>query len=184
MPEKKQDTIGANWTSWVALSTAALAVAAALTTLYMGKFSSRTVLSQMQESDQWAYYQAKSIKGHAYELQREKLELELTMYKAKGALPSEVKNAYDKTIGAYVETVKRYDAERKEIKEKAEALSKVKEDSQLRAGKFAYGLILLQIAIMLSSIASITKKPLLWYFGLGLGVVGVFFFIDGFYIFY
>ena len=56
------------WLSWLALSTAFMAVISAITTMYMGKFSSRAVLMQGQETDQWAYYQAKSIKSHTFEI--------------------------------------------------------------------------------------------------------------------
>lgn len=52
MSESKSDT----WMSWVALATAIMAVSAAVTTLYMGKYSSRAILNQGQETSQWAYY--------------------------------------------------------------------------------------------------------------------------------
>lgn len=69
------------WQGWLALSTAIMAVLAALTTLYMGKFSSRAIMSQGQESDQWAYYQAKSIKGHTFEINKKTLELQFLTQK-------------------------------------------------------------------------------------------------------
>ena len=48
MSETKPD----RFLMWIALSTAAMAVLAALTTLYVGKYSSRTILMQGQETDQ------------------------------------------------------------------------------------------------------------------------------------
>src|SRR3954466_1676935 len=54
---------GANWISWVALSTAILAVLAAIAGLLSGKHANEAMMSQIQASDQWAYYQAKSIKA-------------------------------------------------------------------------------------------------------------------------
>jgi len=65
-----------NWITWLALTTAAMAVFAALTTLYIGKYSAKAILSQGQETNQWGYYQAKSIKGYLYDIQLERLELE------------------------------------------------------------------------------------------------------------
>lgn len=177
MTEKKEI-----WTSFVALSTAAMAVMAALTTLYMGKFSSRTILLQAQESDQWAYYQAKSIKSHTFDLQKQHTELELATM--KGKLPKEVAALYQKAIDGYGENLKRYDGEKKEIKDKAEQLARDKQVAQARAGVFGYALIFLQIAIMLSSISALTKKRPLWYFGIATSIAGIFFFIDGFYMFY
>lgn len=182
MSDKGAEQKNTNWTTWVALSTAAMAVLAALTTLYMGKFSSRAIMTQALESDQWAFYQAKSIKGHTYEMQKQHMELEaLTL---KGKISKDLAGKYDKTVKGYEENIKRYEKEKKEIKDKAEALESEKQVAQTRGGKFAFGLIFLQIAIMLSSIAAITKKRPLWYFGLGLSSIGVFFFFDGFYLFY
>ena len=74
MPEQTKSDA---WVGGVALSTAVVAVFAAITTLYVGKFSSRAVLSKAEESNQWAYFQAKSIKGHAYEIQRDRIEMEV-----------------------------------------------------------------------------------------------------------
>lgn len=179
--EQTQEQKNGSWTTFVALSTAAMAVLAALTTLYMGKYSSRTILAQAQESDQWSFYQAKSIKGHTYVMQKQFLELQLMGMKGRH---KDVAEKYEKTIQGYDENIKRYDMEKKEISEKAEALEKEKGVAQTRGGKFAFGLIFLQIAIMLSSIAVITKKRPLWYMGLALSSAGVFFFMDGFWLFY
>ena len=51
-----------NWTSSVALATAILTVFAAVTTLYAGKHSSRTILSQAQETDQWGFLPGQKYK--------------------------------------------------------------------------------------------------------------------------
>lgn len=168
------------WVTWVALTTAAVAVLTAFTTLYMGKFSSRTMLYQAQESDQWAFYQAKSIKSHAYELQKQ--QLELTLESLKGRISKDLDVKYRKVIDAYAENIVRYDGERKEIKEKAEGIAKDKLLSQTKSGQFGYGLIFLQIALMLSSIAVITKKKPLWYLGIAVAGAGCVFFINGMYL--
>lgn len=63
------------WLSYLALTTIIFAVCATLATFKGGGFSTRSVLSQSQASDQWAYYQAKGIKSYLYEMQKEKLEL-------------------------------------------------------------------------------------------------------------
>jgi TolB-like protein len=54
---------GEKWISWVALSTAVLAVLAAISSLLSGKHANEAMMSQIQASDQWNYYQAKSIKA-------------------------------------------------------------------------------------------------------------------------
>src|SRR5258708_18374703 len=54
---------GEKWISWVALSTAILAVLAAIAGLLSGKHANEAMMSQIESSDQWSYYQAKSIKA-------------------------------------------------------------------------------------------------------------------------
>ncbi|GAM09290.1 hypothetical protein OR1_01565 [Geobacter sp. OR-1] len=177
MAEQKE-----RWMSALALSTAVMAVLAAITTLYVGKYSSRAVMMQGQESNQWAYYQAKSIKGHTYEIQKERLELELL---AGGpALNKAAAERFRQTIADYSGQIKRYEVEKKEIKAKAENLSQSKEKAQSMAGNFGYSLIFLQIAIMLSSVASLTKRHYLWYIGLVSCSGWLFFFLDAWYLFY
>lgn len=168
------------WVTWVALTTAAVAVLTAFTTLYMGKFSSRTMLYQAQESDQWAFYQAKSIKSHTYELQKQ--QLELTLESLKGKITKDLEAKYRKVIDGYAANVARYDTEKSEIKERAEGHAKDKQVSQLKAGQFSYGLIFMQIALMMSSIAVITKKKPLWYLGIAVAALGCVYFINGMYL--
>jgi hypothetical protein len=54
---------GPAWISWVALSTAILAVLAAIASLLSGEHANEAMLSQIEASSQWNYYQAKSIKA-------------------------------------------------------------------------------------------------------------------------
>src|SRR5690242_5747946 len=54
---------GEKWISWVALSTAILAVLAAIAGLLSGKHANEAMMSQIEASDQWNFYQAKSIKA-------------------------------------------------------------------------------------------------------------------------
>ena len=169
------------WQGWLALSTAIMAVLAALTTLYMGKFSSRAIMAQGQESDQWAYYQAKSIKGHTFEVNKKTLEL---LYITQKGMSPEAAAEYQKTLSKYGEEIKRYEGEKKEIKDKADTIAKAKLKAQDMGGNFAYALIFLQIALMLSSISSLTKRHYLWYIALICNVGWLFFFLDAWMLFY
>ena len=73
------------WLSYLALTTVVLAVCATLSTFKGAGYSTRSVLSQTQAANQWAYYQSKSIKGYLYEIQKESLELESKKDRAKGS---------------------------------------------------------------------------------------------------
>lgn len=169
------------WTSRVALSTALVAILAAIATLYIGKFSSRTLLAQGQETDQWAYYQAKSIKQHTFALQKQHLELELMVQQEK--LTQEMEERYRKVIADCEENVQRYEKEKAEIKARAEELSRQKQHTQRRSGNFGYSLIFLQITIMLFSLSLITKRKPLWFLGILGALGGIFFFLNGFHLF-
>ena len=59
-----------SWTKYVSLLVVFFAVATGIGSLRAGSHSSRTVLRQAQASDQWAYYQAKGIKGRIAELEQ------------------------------------------------------------------------------------------------------------------
>jgi hypothetical protein len=48
---------------------------------------------------------------------------------------------------------------------------------------FGVAVIWLQLAILLSSIAALMKKPSVWAVGLVLAVVGLLFFLNGFFLF-
>src|SRR5579871_2538112 len=69
-----------SWTKYVSLTMVCIAVLAAIATLKGGGFSTRTLkemneatFNQTQASDQWAFYQAKSIKQNLYEIELEHL---------------------------------------------------------------------------------------------------------------
>lgn len=177
MAEEKKET----WLSYLALTTVILAVCATLSTFKGGGFSTRSVMSQSQASDQWAYFQAKGIKAYMYQMQADKLEVDLL------ALPKsttrEVVSVYKDKVAEYKKRVEKYEKEKAEIEIKAKQLESVRDESQLHSKAFGVAVIYLQIAILLSSIAGLLKKKMVWYGGLATGVVGLVYFADGFLVF-
>ncbi len=174
MAEEKKEP----WLNYLALTTVIFAVCATLSTLKGGGFSTRSVMSQAQASDQWSYYQAKSIKGYIYDLQREKLELELKAQKAGAA-----RGEYEKRVASYKEKTERYETEKEEIKHKAEELEKRRDDAQRHSGAFGLAAMFLQIAILLSSIAALMKQKYFWFLGMAGGCLGLVYFFNGFFLF-
>ena len=177
MAEEKKE----KWLNYLALTTVIFAVCATLSTFKGGGFSTRSVLAQSQASDQWAYYQAKSIKGYIYETQKEKLELELKSSGAK--MPKPLLQEYVQRVDSYAKKIKKYDEEKKQIENDARKFEGIKDDAQKHAQIFGMAVIFLQIAILLSSIAALLKKKLVWVLGLAVGVVGLVYFADGFLLF-
>jgi hypothetical protein len=176
MAEEKKEP----WLSYLALTTVIFAVCATLSTLKGGGYSTRSVMSQAQASDQWAYYQSKSIKEYVYDLQREKFEMDL---KTNRGMSRALAADYEKRIAAYKEKIDRYEKEKEEIKTKAEGLEKRRDDAQVHSGAFGLAAMFLQIAILLSSIAALMKKKLFWLIGMGAGAFGLLYFVNGFILF-
>jgi len=174
MAEEKKEP----WLNYLALTTVIFAVCATLSTLKGGGFSTRSVMSQAQASDQWAYFQSKSIKSYVYELQKERFEMDVKTVKS-GSLASE----YRKKIDGYGEKIKRYEDEKTEIKKKAETLETVRDEAQKHSGAFGLAAMFLQIAILLSSIAALMKRKLFWFIGMAAGSFGLVYFFNGFFLF-
>jgi len=176
MAEEKKEP----WLNYLALTTVIFAVCATLSTLKGGGYGSKAIMSQAQASDQWAYYQAKSIKGYVYDLQKEKFEMDLKA--AKGASRS-LAGDYQNKIDAYGDKIKKYEEEKAEIKKKAEDLEAIRNDAQKHSGPFGLAAMFLQIAILLSSIAALMKRKLFWYLGMAGGCLGLVYFFNGFFLF-
>lgn len=174
MAEEKKEA----WLNYLALTTVIFAVCATLSTFKGGGFSTRSVMSQSQASDEWAFFQAKAIKSYIYQMQKESLELKLL--ELPRSTPEEVANSYKEKITDYKNKIAKYDQEKTEIQEKAKRLEGVRDESQKHSQAFGMAVIFLQIAILLSSIAGLLKKKLVWYGGMATGVVGLFYFVDGF----
>jgi hypothetical protein len=169
------------WLNYLALTTVILAVCATLSTFKGGGFSTRSVLSQTQASDQWSYYQAKSIKGYLYELQKDKLELELKTMGPKA--PSSATEEHQKRIDSYAKNIKRYNEEKAQIEKDARKFEAIKDDAMKHSQAFGMAVIFLQISILLSSIAALMKKKAVWILGLITGAFGLVYFLNGFWLF-
>jgi hypothetical protein len=173
MPEAPKET----WVTWVALTTTVLAVLAALAALRGSSYSTQVQLATTREANQWAFYQAKSLKGHIYSLNRDILAsvrmLETKNPKAQKFLSGKIKE--------YEGEITRYDQEKQAIKQGAEGIQKEQEVFKRKNGNFALAVMLLQIAIMCSAVGALIKKKLLWLVGLILGGWGLYYVLMGFF---
>ena len=175
MAEEKKE----KWLNYLALATVVFAVCATLSTFKGGGFSTRSVLAQSQASDQWAYFQSKSIKAYLYELQKDKLELESKAAK----LPAPLKEEYLKKIDFYSKKIGKYEGEKAKIEKDAKGLESVRDEAQKHSQAFGMAVIFLQIAILLSSIAALMKKKFVWILGILTGLFGIVHFVNGFLLF-
>ena len=174
MAEEKKE----GWLNLLALTTVILAVCATLATFKGGGHSTKAVLSQSQASDQWAYYQAKGIKGNLYEVEAMRLKREIELA-PKTALP-----LLEKSLADVEKKVAKYDGEKTEIEKVAKGFEAAKADAQKHGAPFGLAVIYLQIGILLSSIAALLKQKPVYWVGLIVGVVGVVYFVNGFFLFF
>jgi len=168
------------WLNYLALTTIIFAVAATLSTFKGGGYSTKSMLSQEQASNKWSYYQSKSLKLYLYETQKDVLELDTKSMKKEDA---SVISAYQAKISEYEKSIKRYDQEKVDIKKDAEHLESLRDEAQKHSQAFGMAVIFLQISILISSIAALIKRRYLWLIGIGVGAVGLIYFINGFLLF-
>jgi uncharacterized membrane protein YoaK (UPF0700 family) len=151
------------WTKYVSLTVVIIAVFAAVATQWGGKYGSHTQMSQAQASDQWSFYQAKSIKQHL-------VETTLAQVKRSGDT-NDVELA--RTTKKLSDDLARYDQEKAEIKAKAEGLEKVRDDASKRSGTIGVAISYFTVAIASASICMVTKKKPLWFVAIILSVVAI-----------
>jgi hypothetical protein len=128
------------------------AVAALLAIVSVGgqHFTTEKLLHQQQSSDQWSFYQAKNIRHYV-------AGATVDLLKQAKADPSSFKK--------YTQDSAKYEKDMESIKEKAEALEKLSDSAGERAESFHIGEVFLEIGIVLSSLAILTKQKGFFYSG-------------------
>jgi hypothetical protein len=179
MAEEKKE----RWLTYMAITTILIAVAATLSTFKGGGFSTKSLLNQTLASDQWAFFQSKSIKIYILDMRRENLEIQVASLEKQKGNDTLIKK-YNGMVADYTQKVKTYESEKEAISKEAKSYENVRNESKTHSGKFGIAVIFLQISILLSSIATLSKKRFVWICGLVLGLIGIFYFIDGFFLFY
>jgi hypothetical protein len=160
--EEKRNEAKEKWALGVALSTAVMAVLAAIAGLLSGHHVNEAMIEQIKSSDQWAFYQSKSIKS----------EIASSTNKILHSLSTNpvADNNKDQT---------RYEKEKEEIKKIAEEDAKSSEEHLARHVTLSKAVTIFQIAIAISAIAILTKRRMLWYSAILLTIGGSVFLILG-----
>jgi nitrogen fixation protein FixH len=135
------------WTKYVSLSVVIIAVIASIAAQRAGKYSGMVQMNQAQASDQWNFYQAQSIKQHLFEINRKQAESQAD---------------FDAKIATY-------EKKKAEIKTKAEALEKTRDEASHLGGRLGPAVSCFTIAI------AMTKKKPLWIISMIIAGVGLLF---------
>ena len=164
---------GSSFLKRIALTTAVLAAFAAIASLQAGATVNEALVLkteatrlQAQASDQWAYYQAKGIKGAV-----EKASQSAWLAAGK-ALPEQSEAR-----------VKRYEEEQREIEEKAKESEKERDLKSHEADEllhrhhgFANAVAFFQVSIALGAVAALTRIKPVWFASMLVGLIGIVFF--------
>lgn len=144
----------------VAVTIAIVAVCLAFISNAGDNGTAQSIVKTNEASNQWAYFQAKSIKGNLVAVEAELLaRLATTDQKAE------------------VERLKseeaRYDKEKAEIKAAAEKLTVEAKEGQAIDDRADLAGLFLQVSIVICSIAILAKSHPFWWAGIGCGIVGL-----------
>jgi Domain of unknown function (DUF4337) len=147
----------------VTLTMAIFAVLVAAVSLLGHRAHTEELLLQTKATDQWAYYQAKDIRRHSYEVFLDEIAL-ITPQNADMA--AKIKEKYTKEVA-------RYEKEQAGIEEEAKAAENEVSVQQRRADRFDLGEVMLEAGLVISSITLMTRKRIFWQSGMLLGLVGL-----------
>jgi Domain of unknown function (DUF4337) len=147
----------------VSLTMAVLAVLVAIVSLLGHRAATEAVLNQSKASDQWAYFQAKNIRGH-----EDKLFADLT-----AAVSASNPEALARVREGYLAEAEKYKDEQKEIESEARKLEQEVASERKKADRFDLGEVFLEIALVISSITLLSGKRMFWQFGLLMGAIGL-----------
>lgn len=158
------------WNKYLALTTAIIAVIAAVASLLSGSYSNASlleknnaVLLQSKASDQWNYYQAKGVKKNIADSFYTQFQTQ--SFKAQS----------DKYLNEQVDIQKQAE----EFQREAEAASGRSEGLLEKHHKTAYAVTFFQIAIAFAALSALMKKRLFYYLSLVLALLGLVFLTVG-----
>ena len=172
--ERAEDRFGRR----VALVTALYAVILALASLGGNNAMKEMLLAQQLSSDQWAFYQAKVIRESLARSQR--LRLELDFLERGPGLRSDVRDKMQAVLDRFAEDEKRYNAEKKDIEKAAKVLEHERDVNRAKDPYFDYAEVLLQIAIVLSSVSILSRSRPTFWMSLALALLGGLLAVNGF----
>jgi len=149
----------------VSVTMAIIAVLVAVVSLLGHRSHTEEILMEARATDQWAYYQAKNIRRHNYEMGIDLLAL--------GEFKD--KEQAGKDLEKYREEAEKANKDQAEIQERATDLEKESARAQHKADRFDLGEVFLEVALVISSLALLTRNRFYWYLGMvsslaGLGV--------------
>ena len=173
--------------SRAALSIAVMAMLLAITSLGGGNAAEDIMNYNIQASDTWAFYQAKTIRKTDTELAADMLEAQLGV--SQNVNP-EQRQKIEKKIAEYRENAARYETEpakgegKQELSKKAQALTAMRDRAMQQDPNFDFAEALFQIAIVLASVSILATSRKILYVALVAGVLAFVLMLNGYFLFF
>jgi hypothetical protein len=144
------------WISQVALSSALLAVLAAVAELIADHHANEGVLEEIKASDRWSFFQSKGIKASVLQT-----KVELLGELGRTPRPDDMKQ---------LET---YKGEQSGIEDEAHGLERSSDRHMNEHNALARTVTFFQIAIALAAISVLARRRWVWFVSLGLSTAGL-----------
>jgi hypothetical protein len=177
-PEELEEVAGKRFSRHVALTTALYAVLLAITSLGGNNAMKDMLMSQQLSSNQWSYYQSKSLKESFARDRRESAEAILA---ERGAMMRpDARTAYERRRNAAASDEARYAKEKEEILAQAKEYEKERDVGRAKDPYFDFGEVLLQLAIVTASISILSGSSPVYIFSIVMAVFGAVLSMNGF----
>jgi hypothetical protein len=168
---------------WIGIYVGVLAALLAICTMGGGNSTKDATRANIDATNTWSFFQAKNIRRTVYSVAADDLDL---LLKANPGIPSEARQAIEEKIRTYRADVARYTSDKKtnegldELFARAKAIEAERDLALRRDPYFDLSQAMLQIAIVLASVALIAGGNLLLYLSAALGVAGTALMLNGF----
>src|SRR5437868_6835150 len=139
----------------VTITMSVLAVLVAVVSLLGHRAHTEEVLLQNKATDQWNFYQAKNIRRHSYEMFVDRVRISTVRDAEQARAVSE----------KYEQEIKRYKGELTDLQKEAQRLEQEESLSTRRSDRFDLGEVLLEAALVITSITLLTGKRGFWFAG-------------------
>jgi Domain of unknown function (DUF4337) len=166
-----------------AIVIAIFAMLLAITSLGGQNATKEAINSNILASNDFNFFQAKNMRQTAHILAADELDL---AWSNDPHLPTEAKAALRSKVEDYRRTIARYESEPETGEGKKELLVRAREHEQKRDRAlkqdpyFDYAEALLQIAIVLVSVAIVADQVWLSFIGAGVGIIGALLMLNGY----
>ena len=179
-PKEAEEKASDPFTRTVALLVAVYAVALAVTALGGNNASKDMVMAQQKASNAWAYYQAKVVRENMYVLAADNVELEMEEARELSLPSAKAQAVREKRLADYRAKAEEYKKEKEEIIKEARKLEEERDLAARRDPYFDYAEVLLQIAIVLASVAMLSGRKEAFYASLVLAALGLVLCVNGY----